>query len=59
MILMLFLYQMHRANCEYQLTAKWKSFVEKHIIADDPYDEETKFWRDLKDKEDKTDEGDD
>lgn len=51
MILALFLYQMQRANCEYQLTTKWKSFVEKHIIADDPYDEQTRKKKEEDDEE--------
>lgn len=36
MFVILFAALMHDANIKYDLSAKWKVFCEKHLIADDP-----------------------
>ena len=51
MLIALLILQMKLANERYALQAKWKVFCEKHLIADDPYDEQTREHRE-KDNED-------
>lgn len=48
MMIALLILQMKLANERYALQAKWKVFCEKHLIADDPYDEQTRRHKESK-----------
>lgn len=50
MTILLYL-QMKWASCQSALKAKTHAFIERHVIADDPYDESTRIAREKEKRE--------